>query len=73
MVEYRPLMRSAAYLLDEWRPVDPVGEARTFAVLHFENPAGACSEVRWRFGFDADGRTAWTRDESLACERRIWR
>jgi hypothetical protein len=72
MEQYRLLMRSAAYLMDEWRPVDPAGEARTSSVLHFETPAGVCLEQRWRFSSDADDRVTWTPEERLPCERRIW-
>lgn len=73
MGEYRPDMHSAAYLLDEWRTVDPVREDSTFAVFHFETPTGLCLETNWRYAWSADGHTVWTPEERRICEVRIWR
>jgi hypothetical protein len=71
--DQRDRMRSAAYLLDRWRQLDPARADSMVAVFHFESAAGACSET-WRpYHFDSStGAPLWGQPVSRPCAPDIW-
>jgi hypothetical protein len=70
--DFRPRLRSAAYLLDRWRQLDSTRADSTFADFHFETAAGACFESRRRYDWAPDGTLIWGPPLQRSCRREIW-
>jgi hypothetical protein len=69
--DYRPKMRSAAYLLDRWPGIRAESGDSTYAILHFETAGGRCYEARRRYDLSS-GRPVWAAPDPLPCKPTIW-